>query len=272
MQLPDIRISDSGVWCNPDLRVRTPARFVSTYEIELYRKTGGETVINDTVCEIRENRILFCRPGDIRYSNFAPQDPAVRIEFLYFSATSESDGTLDALSNKIPHYIDADPSLLRLWGDLTDTRCAAPAASRKAEEQLRLLLLLYRLSAQNGQSLPPTSLPAGRQAVYDSIRYMRAHLTEPLPVEVLAARIGYSPSRFNNLFKELTGHTPHAFHITLKLEEAKRLLLSTDRSVTEISESLAFSKPCRFSAAFRRAYRLTPGQFRRSRSVPYRVE
>ena len=104
-------------------------------------------------------------------------------------------------------------------------------------------------------------------AVNLCIRYMREHLTENLSVNDIAAHIGYSQSHFNHLFKTYTQHTPHSYYISLKISEAKYMLLNTNKNISQISEALAFSKVSQFSDAFKKECHMTPGEFRKTREV-----
>src|SRR5262249_33072885 len=59
-----------------------------------------------------------------------------------------------------------------------------------------------------------------------------------------------SPFHFNRLFAQVFGETPHEFVTRMRVEEAKRLLLAGDRSVTEICFDIGYESLGSFSARF----------------------
>jgi LacI family transcriptional regulator len=64
-------------------------------------------------------------------------------------------------------------------------------------------------------------------------------------------------------FVKLIGRTPAAEIRRVRIEEAKRMLVDTDRSVAEISRLSGFGHQDLFSRVFRRHVGMTPTKFRR---------
>jgi DNA-binding IclR family transcriptional regulator len=88
------------------------------------------------------------------------------------------------------------------------------------------------------------------------------NLHRPLDVEEMASNLYVGYSWFRKVFKEQTGMAPAAFHQHLRLEKAKELLLDSDLSVREISESLGFRNQNHFSALFKRKTGMSPTDWR----------
>jgi transcriptional regulator GlxA family with amidase domain len=61
------------------------------------------------------------------------------------------------------------------------------------------------------------------------------HLAEDLGVELLARKAGMSPRTFARRFQRETGTTPAAFVEQLRVEQAKRLLASSDLTVDAVA-------------------------------------
>lgn len=81
-------------------------------------------------------------------------------------------------------------------------------------------------------------------------------------VSLLADKMNVSPNYLSDLLKTLTGKsTIDHIHFHL-IERAKELLLSTDRSVTELSYELGFEYPQYFSQFFKEKTSFTPSQYR----------
>lgn len=269
MKIPDISIIDHGIWHNSKKRLKTSARFVLSYEIEFHRNSFGETIINDVPYPIKDHTVIFCRPGDIRYSKFSPDDIQVEIHYFYFVLAPEKNILFEKLLNRIPTCIEADRDLLENWDKLATQAKTSNDTISEMQMHMHLLLLLTALAQKGQEHASPGTHSAQQQAIFEAIRYMNEHVTESLSVTEMANHIGYSPSRFNSIFKNFTHRTPHAYYISLKISEAKYMLLNTNKSISEISEALAFSKASKFNTAFKKECYITPGQFRKNRAAVF---
>ncbi len=74
-----------------------------------------------------------------------------------------------------------------------------------------------------------------------------------------------STSQFSLLFKEGTGKTFVEYLTALRMEEAKRLLLSTDLKGYEVAEQVGFGDPRYFSISFKKHWGMTAMEYRRTR-------
>ena len=71
-----------------------------------------------------------------------------------------------------------------------------------------------------------------------------------------------SKSNLCKRFKEETGMTINKFIITKKLEEGKRLLKKSNKSIASITLYLGFSSQAHFSKVFKDVYKTSPIQLR----------
>ena len=95
--------------------------------------------------------------------------------------------------------------------------------------------------------------------------YIVANVNNPLQVKEIAEVIGLHPDTLARRFKKETG-TPITEYIRqTKIEEAKMLLLYTNKSLTEISNLLAYSTQSQFILSFKRVVGCTPNEFRREK-------
>ena len=66
-------------------------------------------------------------------------------------------------------------------------------------------------------------------------------------------------------FKQYKGISPISYLIKLRIKHAKDLLITTNNSIAQISESCGFSSQSYFSQVFRKETGMTPNEFRKSR-------
>lgn len=98
--------------------------------------------------------------------------------------------------------------------------------------------------------------------ILDSIQYIQENLYETFSVPDLAEISNLSVSRFKTRFKEETGFPPAEYILRRKLEQAKKLLLHKNESITQIAINLGFSSSQYFATVFQRYTTQTPSQFR----------
>lgn len=94
-------------------------------------------------------------------------------------------------------------------------------------------------------------------------RYMDENFAQPVNLRTLAEISGYSEDHFRHLFKKQTGLPPAQYVIRKRLEAARKMLLSTSASVSEIGSDSGFSTTSQFIELFKREWGVTPLQFRR---------
>ena len=74
-----------------------------------------------------------------------------------------------------------------------------------------------------------------------------------------------SPYHFHRQFALAFREPPHRWLARRRLEEARRLLEETDRTVTEVSLEVGFQSLGSFSALFHRYFGISPGALRAMR-------
>lgn len=85
----------------------------------------------------------------------------------------------------------------------------------------------------------------------------------PLGIDAVAREAAMSPFHFIRRFSAVFGDTPHQVRIKARLDRARHLLASGERSVTEICMEVGFSSHGSFSALFARRIGVSPSEYRR---------
>src|SRR5579859_5708822 len=105
---------------------------------------------------------------------------------------------------------------------------------------------------------PHVTLAVQTQAVERAIQAMHTHLHELLTLEDLASVACLSPSHFTRVFGRLIGIPPGEFLSALRLQAARRLLLTTALSVTDICFEVGYSSIGSFTSRFTHQVGLPP--------------
>lgn len=87
--------------------------------------------------------------------------------------------------------------------------------------------------------------------------------SEPLSLSEIAESALLSRFYFARMFRDTTGITPGRFLAAIRIHEAKRLLLSTSMSITDISFAVGYNSLGSFTNYFTTSVGVSPSRFRR---------
>jgi len=83
-------------------------------------------------------------------------------------------------------------------------------------------------------------------------------------LDELAQLLGMGTTSLNDKVKKLSGYSPSSYILNLRIEEAKRLLVSSTQPITEIGLACGFYSSQHFSTTFLHRTGTTPTQYRKS--------
>jgi transcriptional regulator GlxA family with amidase domain len=93
--------------------------------------------------------------------------------------------------------------------------------------------------------------------------WIAEHYNEQAPVAAMVRLSGLAERSFKRRFRQATGMAPLEYVHTLRLEEAKHLLESTDQPIEAIANEVGYEDAAFFSRLFRRNVNLTAAQYRK---------
>ena len=94
-------------------------------------------------------------------------------------------------------------------------------------------------------------------------RYLQEHLAEEISLSILAEEFHLSAQYISQLFKSEIGVGFLAYLTSIRMEQAKKLLLSTPLSIAEVSERSGYGDYRVFTKVFKKSEGITPSQYRR---------
>ena len=98
--------------------------------------------------------------------------------------------------------------------------------------------------------------------VRTAIRLIESHVSEPLPVPEIAARVGVSQRQLERYFKASMGCTVVQFGQLLRLQHARVLLIATQLGIHEIAVASGFNTLSHFAHAFKKCFGRRPSEYR----------
>ena len=117
----------------------------------------------------------------------------------------------------------------------------------------------------------PGLAAAGYRVIAPSMRGMgqseapeepEAYGVDEITAESLAEKTGRSVPHFNRLFRKVLRLSPMEYVLSLRVQEAQRLLATTGMSLGEIAAATGFYDQSHFTKRFRKVTGLTPSEYR----------
>ncbi len=184
-------------------------------------------------------------------------DPAIVAELLLEHPTSETNFATTpetlAVQPLCRDLINPLERLLDLAGRPRDIPVLAPMIQREITWQL--------LNGPQAGMLCQVGLADSRVArIGKSIAWVRENFAEGLSVPHLATLAGMSPATFHRQFKAATAMTPVQYQKSIRLQEARRMLLSEGVDVAQVGFAIGYESPSQFSREYRRMFGAPPGR------------
>lgn len=164
---------------------------------------------------------------------------------------TQQPGHAMATGRVTPELVNAFQRLVDLADKPKDIPILAPIVKRE---------IFYRmLTSDQGVRLRHMA-SAGSQGnrIANAIDWLKAHFAEPLRIDDLASQVNMSASTFHHHFKTLTAMSPLQYQKWLRLNEARRLMLTEDQDATTASFQVGYESPSQFSREYSRLFGAPP--------------
>lgn len=147
--------------------------------------------------------------------------------------------------------LDAVIRLARLLDNREDIPVLAPLFTKE---------ILYRvLQGQNGATLEQIAIEgSSTYRITDVIEHITNNFERSFRVEELAEIANMGVSSLHRHFKEVTAMSPIQFQKQLRLQEAKRLLLSESSDASDVAFRVGYESPSQFSREYSRMFVVPP--------------
>jgi AraC-like DNA-binding protein len=100
------------------------------------------------------------------------------------------------------------------------------------------------------------------QSILKILSYINTNYNKAITNKILSEMTGYHEYHLNRLFLKQTGITIHQYILNIRISEAKKMLLNTDLSLTEIAEKVGFNSNTYFSSYFKQSTGVSPQRFK----------
>ncbi|KHT64412.1 AraC family transcriptional regulator [Photobacterium gaetbulicola] len=158
-----------------------------------------------------------------------------------------------AVGQLSPPLLDAFNRLMDLLDDADSIKILAPVIKRE---------IFYRLLMTNQGLRLNQIVTSGSHShqISRAIDWLKNHFVEPLRVGDLATYSGMSKSAFYTHFRSMTSMTPLQFQKKLRLNEARRLMLTENLDAMATTFKVSYESPSQFSREYSRLFGAPPSK------------
>jgi AraC-like DNA-binding protein len=147
--------------------------------------------------------------------------------------------------------LSAFQRLIDLLAEPKDIPILAPVIQRE---------ILYRLliGDQGTRLRQIASAGSQSQQIARAIDWLKGNFTHPLRIDDLASQVNMSPSTFHHHFRTLTAMSPLQYQKWLRLNEARRLMLTENTDAGTAAFNVGYESPSQFSREYSRLFGAPP--------------
>ena len=146
--------------------------------------------------------------------------------------------------------LDAVVRLVRLAARPDDQKMLVPHVKKE---------IIYRLlSGGEGVRLGHMIMPADTHRISKAIGRLRQELDQPLHIDEVARDLGMSVSGFYQQFKSVTSMSPLQYHKQVRLQEARRMMLSEGLDAASAGFRVGYEDPAYFSRDYKKQFGAPP--------------
>lgn len=251
--------------CKGDSPLHCPPHLHSDLEL-VYLEKGSAVAHADDVTEILEEGGVFLSfPNQTHYySSLGKQEsymlfiikPDLFPEYLDLFRKSVPVSPVIPNAREIPRVDD----LFHMLWESEQEKGIPPVQKVKRRCGYLLALLSELLAHMQLRSVDEES----SNTLQTIIRYCSEHFSENISLASLEKDLHLSKYHLSHLFHTKLGLPFNDYINSLRISEACRLLLNTQKGVAQISEAVGFNTPRTFNRAFIRQIGLSPSEYRKA--------
>ena len=212
--------------------------------------------------EIAEN-VAFVRKGDVDgLKKWAAAAPAIRPGVMAGDQLRQLKNTFIVTATLVAR------AAIRGGMDINDALSLSDSYIRKCElltAEDRIVNMQFHMILDYTERVEKLHVGSrDSKFVLEVAGFVQKHISEPISTDDIADALFLSRSRLSTRFKAETGKNLSDYISEERIEEAKRLLVYTDKSLATISAYLCFSSQSHFSRTFKKFTGRTPADYRNS--------
>ena len=249
-----------------------PVHFHPEYELNLVINSKGKRIIGDSILEYESPDLVFIGPNTPHAwtgNNNHDNSHVITIQFdgNVLNEKMLSKNFALPLKNLLEK---AKRGILFQQDDIKDVnkRIETLSEIQGFDAFISLLSILYDLSTSRNQTLLASQGYVGQfdlnqsQRISKVIAYIQENLLNDIKIKQVADLVNMSETAFSHFFKKRTQRSFSDYLTDMRVSYAARLILETDRNISEVCFMSGFNNLSNFNRTFKSRYMCTPGEMR----------
>jgi AraC-like DNA-binding protein/quercetin dioxygenase-like cupin family protein len=249
-----------------------PVHFHPEYELNLVIDSKGKRIIGDSILEYDSPDLVFVGPntphawtGNNNHNN--PHVITIQFDGNVLSEKMLSKNYALPLKNLLEK---AKRGILFNQKTVNNVQKRIEKLSEVQgfDAFISLLSILYDLSISRNQSLLASQGYVGQfdlnqsQRISKVVNYIQENLLNDIRIKQVADLVNMSETAFSHFFKKRTQRSFSDYLTDMRVSYAARLILETDRNISEVCFISGFNNLSNFNRTFKSRYLCTPGEMR----------
>jgi AraC-like DNA-binding protein len=238
-----------------------PRHWHEEYQLCFIHAGGGELFYQGTHHSTPQTSLFIVHPGEVHsnQTNIGCSFHSIYIEpelirRLVSTLTDQEQPTLPFF----PDPMIFDPQIVRLYLKLQSALTTTETHLRK--ESLMLALLAKLVSRYAQDRLDQRWRKTGQPVIKKITDYIIENHVDNIRLKELASYANLSSFHLTRAFTRQIGMPPHAFHIQVRIGNAKKLLRN-GFSPAHVAAMTGFADQSHFIRHFKRLTKITPGEY-----------
>ncbi|MGI5174239.1 helix-turn-helix transcriptional regulator [Treponema sp. OMZ 840] len=244
------------------------------YEFSLVLSGGFIMEQKNHVYELEQGDLILTKPGTIHKKKYLSGQTPVHINLAFLKSVMNS--AINYLYDKNDEeYFSSNTVLFHLNDNYLDLikremqRLSSYVTENAEAEKHHMRWLLtellhYIINPKVGQELKRTDFPLWLDTLLNRLDSPNS-INEQM--SVIIKETGLSKEHVIRSFKKHLGTTPTTYHNIHRLNLAAHMLSYTDKEISTISEDLNFNSISYFYKQFKKAFSMTPRQYRMKKKI-----
>ncbi len=236
------------------------------HEFQINYITSGEGIFETRTgnFQVKEGSVIIVFPG--MWHRYRPSSPGWKEHYVGFNGAFANhifENEFFTGNNPVFH-IGFNERLLQSFYELFNLVDMERTGYQQICSGLVIYILSTIISIKKNENFKGKQI---EQTIQKACLIIRENTDKNMNMEKLALDLNIDYSIFRKMFKEYTNISPGQYHLSLRIRQAKDLLINTNLSIKEISYRLGFESIFYFSRVFKSKTGINPTEYKNGPAI-----